>query len=73
MNISSLDPVKALFWCAVVNGIVAVPIMGMLMLMASRRSVMGQFKLSVTLKTFGWLATGVMTIAAAALIVTSFV
>jgi NRAMP (natural resistance-associated macrophage protein)-like metal ion transporter len=73
LNISPLDPVKALFWCAVVNGIVAVPIMGMLMLMASRRSVMGQFKLSVTLKTFGWLATGVMTIAAAALIVTSFV
>jgi len=67
LNISALDPVKALFWCAVINGVVAVPIMMMLMLLASRRSVMGQFRLSLTLKTFGWLATGVMTIAAAGL------
>ncbi len=73
LNVSSLDPVKALFWCAVINGIVAVPIMAMLMVMASRRSVMGQFRLSGTLKTFGWLATAVMTAAAAGLVVTSFV
>jgi NRAMP (natural resistance-associated macrophage protein)-like metal ion transporter len=73
LNMSSLDPVKALFWCAVINGIVAVPIMVLLMLLASRRSVMGRFRLSWPLKSMGWLATGVMALAAVGLLVTSVV
>ncbi len=60
MNYVSLDPVKALFWSAVVNGVVAVPVMVMLMLLASRRSVMDRFVLGPALKTFGWLATFAM-------------
>ena len=63
LNFTSLDPIKALFWSAVVNGVVAVPIMVMIMLMGSRRAVMGEFMLRPLLKTFGWLATLVMALA----------
>jgi len=55
-----LDPVRALFWSAVVNGVVAAPIMVMIMLLASRREVMGSFKLPPRLKILGWTATCVM-------------
>jgi NRAMP (natural resistance-associated macrophage protein)-like metal ion transporter len=64
LNFTPLDPIKALFWSAVINGVVAVPIMIMIMLMASRRRVMGKFMLKPLLKSLGWLATAVMTIAA---------
>ena len=64
LNFTPLDPIKALFWSAVINGVAAVPIMVMIMLMASRRQVMGQFTLSPWLKTLGWLATAVMAAAA---------
>jgi NRAMP (natural resistance-associated macrophage protein)-like metal ion transporter len=60
LNVIHLDPVKALFWSAVVNGVVAAPIMVMIMLLASRRKVMGSFKLSPRLKILGWTATLVM-------------
>lgn len=63
LNLTTLDPVKALFWSAVINGIVAVPIMIMMMLMASRHKVMGKFKLKRPLKIIGWLATVVMALA----------
>ena len=45
LNFTPLDPIKALFWSAVINGVAAVPIMVMIMLMASRRKVMGEFAL----------------------------
>jgi Mn2+/Fe2+ NRAMP family transporter len=64
LNFSPLDPIKALFWSAVVNGVAAVPIMIMIMLMGSRAKVMGQFTLSPWLKTLGWLATAAMAVAA---------
>ena len=64
LNFTPLDPIKALFWSAVINGVAAVPIMVMIMLMASRRQVMGQFTLTPWLKTLGWLATAVMAAAA---------
>ena len=72
MNFISLDPVKALFWSAVLNGIVAVPVMVMVMLLASRRSVMGQFVIGRTLKFFGWLATAVMLTATASMFIAMF-
>jgi Mn2+/Fe2+ NRAMP family transporter len=52
----------------VINGVAAVPIMVMIMAMASRRSVMGDFTIGPWLKVFGWLATGVMALAAAGMI-----
>jgi NRAMP (natural resistance-associated macrophage protein)-like metal ion transporter len=64
LNFSALDPVRALFWSAVLNGVVAVPVMVMTMLMATRRDVMGVFVLGRTLKLLGWLATLVMAVAA---------
>ncbi len=64
LNVSSLDPVRALFWSAVLNGVVAVPVMVMMMLMAVRRDVMGEFAIGPVLKTMGWLATAAMALAA---------
>jgi Mn2+/Fe2+ NRAMP family transporter len=69
-NFTRLDPIKALFWSAVINGVAAVPIMAMIMSMASRSEVMGQFTIGPWLKTVGWLATAAMALAAAAMIVT---
>jgi len=70
LNLTSIDPVKALFWSAVVNGVVAVPVMAMMMLMASREDVMGRFAIGPALRVMGWLATAVMAVAAAAMLAT---
>jgi NRAMP (natural resistance-associated macrophage protein)-like metal ion transporter len=70
LNFSPLDPIKALIFSAVVNGVVAVPVMGMIMHMASRRKVMGEFALHPGLKTLGWLATAVMAAAAVGMFAT---
>jgi Mn2+/Fe2+ NRAMP family transporter len=70
LNFTSLDPIKALFWSAVINGVAAVPIMLMIMVMGSRQAVMGQFTLKPLLKTLGWLATLVMAAAAVGMFAT---
>jgi Mn2+/Fe2+ NRAMP family transporter len=57
---SQLDPIRALFWSAVLNGICAVPIMVAMMIVASRRSIMGRFTERPALMIFGWAATAVM-------------
>ena len=59
------DPLRALYWSAVINGITAVPIMVVMMLMARSRRVMGEFAVTGTLAWGGWLATLAMAIAAA--------
>ena len=64
LNFTPIDPIKALFWSAVVNGVVAVPVMVMMMLLASRPKVMGQFAIGLPLKLLGWVATLVMLLAA---------
>lgn len=56
-----MDPMKELFWAAVLNGIISVPIMAVMMLLASRESVMGTHTLGRRLKWAGWIATAVMT------------
>ena len=70
LNFSSIDPIKALFWSAVINGVVAVPVMAMMMLLGSREEVMGRFTLPKPLKVVGWAATTVMAAAAAAMFAT---
>jgi NRAMP (natural resistance-associated macrophage protein)-like metal ion transporter len=70
LNFSPLDPIKALFWSAVINGVVAVPIMVMIMVMASRARVMGQFTLKPLLASLGWLSTAAMTLAAVGMFAT---
>jgi Mn2+/Fe2+ NRAMP family transporter len=63
INFVGLDPVKALFWAAVINGVVAVPLMAVIMIMAMAPKVMGRFTLSRKLCAMGWLCTAVMTVA----------
>ncbi len=70
-NLIALSPVKALIWAAVINGIVAVPVMVLLMLMGARRDIMGQFCISRAARAVGWIATLVMAIAATFFIVLS--
>ena len=60
INFVAIDPIKALFWSAVVNGVIAVPLMVVMMLMTAKREVMGAFTLPPALALVGWLATAVM-------------
>ena len=64
-------PISALVWAAVVNGVVAVPVMTLLMLMARNAKIMGNFTIAGAWLALGWLATAVMALAAAALLVTT--
>jgi NRAMP (natural resistance-associated macrophage protein)-like metal ion transporter len=70
LNFTPIDPIKALFWSAVINGVVAVPVMVMMMLLAVRRDVMGRFVIGPTLRCMGWLATAVMAAAAVGMFAT---
>ena len=70
LNFTPLDPIKALFWSAVLNGVAAVPIMVMFMVMGSREAVMGPFTLKPLLRTLGWVATAVMGAAAVGMFAT---
>jgi len=70
INFVHLDPIKALFWSAVINGVVAVPLMVVIMLMAVQRQVMGPFTLPRPLWAMGWLSTGAMAVAVAAMFAT---
>jgi len=64
IQFSSISPMKALFWSAVINGIVAVPLMVVIILLASRRSVMGAYVSGRSTIVLGWIATFVMGLAA---------
>lgn len=64
-NFVGIDPIKALFWSAVLNGVVAVPLMTVMMVMAMAPRVMGNFVLPRALWAMGWLSTGVMAVAVA--------
>ena len=66
---SGIPPIQALFWSAVVNGFAAVPIMAVMMVIATRRGVMGAFRIHGPLLWFGWAATLVMGAAAVAMLV----
>jgi len=68
MLFSPIDPIKALFWSAVLNGVVAVPLMVATMIVVSSRAHLGAFVAPFALRLFGWLATAVMAVAAVAMI-----
>ena len=70
LNFTPIDPIKALFWCAVINGVVAVPIMVVMMLMAVRADIMGPFVITRRLKVLGWLATAIMALVVVTMLVT---
>jgi NRAMP (natural resistance-associated macrophage protein)-like metal ion transporter len=60
INFIDIDPIKALFWTAVINGVVAVPLMVVMMLMTMQPKVMGAFTLPRTLQVVGWISTAAM-------------
>jgi NRAMP (natural resistance-associated macrophage protein)-like metal ion transporter len=70
-NLSPLEPMTVLVWAAVANGLVAVPVMVSLMLIARNPRVMGKFCIPHGLAVLGWIATAVMAIAAATFLLTS--
>jgi len=70
LNFTHLDPVRALLWSAEINGIIAVPIMAIMMILASRQDVMGAFVIRPRLRRLGWIATGVMAVTVVAMMST---
>jgi Mn2+/Fe2+ NRAMP family transporter len=71
MNLTPINPIKALYWAAVINGIVSVPVMAMMMLMSARHDIMGRLTVSGPLRWLGWLTTLVMAGAVAAMAILS--
>ncbi len=67
MNFTPINPIKALFWAAVINGVVAVPVMAVMMLLSTRTAIMGHFTVHGPLRFLGWLATAAMAAAAVAM------
>jgi Mn2+/Fe2+ NRAMP family transporter len=73
INFSPINPIRALFWSAVINGVMAVPVMTIMMLMVANSKIMGKFRISGPLKIIGWTATIVMAAAAVGMAATAFV
>jgi Mn2+/Fe2+ NRAMP family transporter len=69
INYLGLDPIKALVWSAVVNGVIAVPIMAAMMVVAGRPHLLGRFTAGRALLVFGWAATALMAAAVLAMFV----
>ena len=67
LNFMPIDPIKALFWSAVINGVIALPIMVVMMLLGTNERVMGKFCIGKRLRWLGWLATAVMAVAVVAM------
>ncbi|MEO5868028.1 MAG: divalent metal cation transporter [Sphingomonas sp.] len=72
IDLTPINPIKALIWSAIINGVVAVPVMAIMMVMARRSRIMGVFTIGPVLTVLGWAATAIMAIAAVAMVVTSF-
>jgi NRAMP (natural resistance-associated macrophage protein)-like metal ion transporter len=70
INALPIDPVKALYWSAVINGVAAVPIMAAIMVFSMSLRDMGKFVLPLWLQILGWIATLVMTAAAVVMFAT---
>lgn len=71
-NLFGVNPIHALVWSAVINGIVAVPVMALVMLMSANRSILGEFTVSRTWVVLGWSAAGLMAAATLSFLVTSW-
>jgi NRAMP (natural resistance-associated macrophage protein)-like metal ion transporter len=70
LNFIHLNPIKALFWSAVLNGVVAVPVMVLMMILTQNAKVMGKFTLPLYLRIGGWIATAVMLVASLGMFLT---
>jgi Mn2+/Fe2+ NRAMP family transporter len=72
INFSPINPIKALFWSAVINGVVAVPVMAIMMILTANPKIMGEFVVGGALRVVGWIATGVMAAAVVGMVITLF-
>ncbi|HMI52854.1 MAG TPA: Nramp family divalent metal transporter [Candidatus Saccharimonadales bacterium] len=72
LNFWGIDPIRALYWSAILNGITAVPLLFVLMLLANNKAVVGKFTLPGYLLILGWAATAVMTAASVGVLWSSF-
>lgn len=72
INFTALNPIKALYWAAVLNGIVSVPVMITMLLIVANPRVMGEFTVAGPLKIIGWIATAVMGLSAIGTIASMF-
>ena len=64
LNFTSVNPISALVWAAVINGVTAAPLMCFIMLIACNRALMGKFVIPLYLRILGWMGTTIMTLAA---------
>ncbi len=71
MSVFEVDPIRALVWSAIVNGVISVPIMVAMMWIGQSRRLMGELTMSRRHRVFGWAATGVMAAAVAVMLLTS--
>ena len=67
LQYTPISPMRALFWSAVINGVVAVPLLVVVVLLATRRAAMRRFVVGPVIATLGWIATAVMAAAACAM------
>jgi len=72
IDYSPIDPIKALYWSAVLNGVIAVPMMAAMMVVAGNKRKMGRFAVGPVLGGMGWLSTAVMAAATITMVVVSF-
>jgi NRAMP (natural resistance-associated macrophage protein)-like metal ion transporter len=70
LNLAPIDPIKALFWSALINGVISVPIMAVMMLLARSPRVMGEFTLSRRHTVVGWIGVAIMLCAVLAMFAT---
>ena len=66
---SPISPMKALFWSAIINGVVAVPLMVVIILLVSRSAVMGPYTAGRSLLVLAWITTVVMGVAAVRMLI----
>lgn len=73
ITLSPIDPIKALYWTAVINGIIAVPIMTVMMLMTAQSKIMGKFIIKGWLRWLGWASTLTMAACVVGMLIGLFV
>ncbi len=73
MNLIGFDPIKALIYSAVINGLIAAPILVLIVRISSNARIMGEYASGKTAKTLGWLTIGLMTVAGLAALVSLFI
>jgi Mn2+/Fe2+ NRAMP family transporter len=71
LGFTRIDPIRALLWSAVINGVIAVPIMIVMMRLATSRAIMGSYVIRPRVRVLGWLATLAMALAVVALLATA--